>query len=214
MVHGTSRPVVNLVLYALAERANPRFQWLEIRPEEEARDRFDPVHLGWLEERRVWRVDPSHGLSPDNPRANAAIFHLVREDEPPTLLARLADFLRLPPTIQEIIGSTPSSGEPILLAVADVDRISGAIADAALAPILAAFAWMRCSVFVGYSGGHAPSRTPFTHVLRVEGPSAERWAQARIHVEKGTVDEWPTAAAGLLLSDLPFLRETFRRAIR
>src|SRR5208282_2537111 len=148
IVYGTSRPLVNLLLYALAEEANASFHWLDIRPSGEAPPELDPARLGWIDERRVWTVDPLDALAPDNARANAALFELVREDEPPATLARLSDFLRLPERLQQILAEMASTGRPGVLAVANVHRTGKSFPDSTLVPILEAIAWAGYSLFV------------------------------------------------------------------
>ncbi len=212
LVYGSSRPLVNLVLFALAEGSNPRFQWLDIRSESEAPGEWDPVRMGWLKERRVWTVDPREGLSPDNPRANAAMFHLVRTDEPPLLLARLAEFLRLPTAFQEVLAAMPAASEANLLAVANADRITGSIPDPGLGSILSAFSWVRCSLFVGYVGARSRTDLAFGRVVRVEGTSPAQWRDARVDFEKGSAEGGPSSAHGVSPADVPILERAFRRA--
>jgi len=213
LVYGASRPLVSLLLYAMAEDANPRFHWLDIRRESEPAAKWDPANLGWLKDRHSWVADPSEGLSPDNARANAAIFHVIRSDEPPAVLSRLTDFLRLPPTIQEILGAMPSDGGSSLLAVANVDRISGSIPEPALAPILAAFDWLGCSLFVGFVGARAPAAAQFGRVVRIDGTWPGRWEDATVHFERGEAFGASQPAHGVSLTELPFLERTLRRAV-
>jgi hypothetical protein len=212
LVYGPSRPLVTLLLYALADDANPRFHWLDIRRESEPPATWDPGRLGWLEERRSWVADPVQGLSPDNARANAAIFHVIRSDEPPAVLSRLTDFLRLPPTIQEILGEMPAAGDSNLLAVANVDRISGSIPESALGPILAAFAWLRCALFVGHVGSPGAAAGRFTRVVRIDGSALDLWREARVYFERGDGPDATAGARGLSPEQLPFLERAFKRA--
>jgi len=172
-----------------------------------------PGEDGWLKDRHTWVADPSEGLSADNARANAAMFHVIRSDEPPAILSRLTDFLRLPPTIQEILGAMPSEGSSSLLAVANVDRISGSIPEPALAPILAAFEWLRCSLFVGFVGARAPATGQFDRVIRIDGTSPERWEDARVRFERGETYGVSQPADGVSPAELPFLDRAFRRAV-
>lgn len=212
LVHGRSRPLVNLLLYAVAENANPRFHWLDIRPHGETPPHWDPVRLGWLESDRVWTADPAGGLEPDHAKANAALFELVRSDEPPETLAHLADFLRLPSPVQEILGELTGPSGSSLLAVANADRISGAFPDDTLDPILSAFEWAHCSLFVGYTGTSPRAAEHFSHVLRIEGDSPTLWRSARIHFEREAAGGPGRKPGAVSPSDLPFVDRVFRKA--
>ncbi len=213
LLHGTSRPLVNLVLYALADEGSARFHWLDVRSDPGPTPELDPVGLGWLPPDRAWAVDQFHGLAPDHARANAAIFELIRPDEPPALLDRLTTFLRLPPTIQRILGEMGPAGEPNLLAVANADRIAESFPGPTIDPILEAFESIGCSLFIGFTSARAPTVPSFGRVLRVEGSSPAGWRDARIVLEHGPA--WgrlhPTVPVKLV--DLPAAARTLRRAV-
>jgi len=212
IVYGESRSLVNLVLYGLGSQANPRFLWLDIRSKSEPRSQWDPVRMGWLDERRVWSTDPEYGLVPDASAGDRAIFDVVRADEPPVMLSRLAEFLRLPPTIQEILGELSPSGESNVLAVANVDRISDAFPAKTLAPILSAFVWARCALYVAFVGPARPVVEHFSHVVRVDGVSPSNWREAQVHFERGEFPGGPSAGSSVLVRDLPYLERVFRQA--
>jgi hypothetical protein len=213
LVHGSSRALVNLVLYSLAEDANPQFHWLDVRADHETASPWDPVRMGWLDGGHVWSTDAIPTPDPTSPKSSAAMFELVRSDEPPLLLSRLAVFLRLPSTMQEILALMPPTGGPNLLAVANADRISGAFPDSVLPSILDAFEWLNCSLLVGHAGARRPSSDRFTHILRVEGKSPAEWSAVRVHFERVGTDEGPRDPEGTPPTDLPFLEKVFRRAV-
>lgn len=212
LVYGSDRDLVNLVLFALAEEANPRFRWLQIRAPNETPSAWNPVGRGWLGHDRVWSIDAVEGLSPDTARANAAIFELVRSDEPPATLLRLADFLRLPDTMQRIVSELSPASAPHLLAVANTDRIAGSIPDSTIGPILDALEWARCSLFAGFVGANPPSNAQFTHVVRVEGGSPARWQETQIHFERESLFEGARTGGTASPMDLPSVARVFRRA--
>jgi hypothetical protein len=214
LVYGDNRPLVNLLLYALGEEADPSLHWLEIRGPSDEPSEWDPVRLGWVPPGHAWSTDPHEGLAPDHARANAAIFELVRSDEPPVTLTRLAEFLRLPEPMQRILGEMEPPNGSRLLAVANTDRIQGSLPEPVLGPILDAFEWVRCSLFVGHTGPNPPAISRFTHVVRIEGDSPERWPQARIHFEREALFEGARVSGVASPSDLPSVERVFRRAVR
>jgi hypothetical protein len=211
-VYGRDRDLVNLVLYALAEEVSPRFRWLEVRSPTEPASAWDPVSRGWLGPERVWSIDAVEGLSPDRAAPDAAIFELVRSDEPPATLQRLADFLRLPDTLQRIVGELSPASAPHLLAVANTDRIAGSIPDSTIGPILDALEWARCSLFAGYVGPNPPANAQFTHVVRVEGGSPARWQETQLHFEREALFEGARLGGAASPMDLPSVARVFRRA--
>jgi hypothetical protein len=212
LVYGADRDLVNLVLYALAEEVSPGFRWLQVRAPGEPVSAWDPVTMGWIGSERVWSIDALDGLEPDHARANAAIFELVRSDEPPATLQRLADFLRLPETLQRIVSELSPSTAPHLLVVANSDRIAGAIPDATIGPILDALEWARCSLFAGFVGSNPPANAHFTHVVRVDGDSPARWQEARIHFERESLFKGARLGGAASPLDLPSVARVFRRA--
>lgn len=212
LLYGSCRPLVNLLLFATAEAANPSFHWLEIRAPLDSGPELEPVGLGWIDEQRLWTADPSEALAPDNARANAALFELVRDDEPPETLARLSEFLRLPPRVQQILARMPPSQPPGVIAVANADRAKLPSPDANVPPILNAVAWAGYSLFVGYCGPPPSVRTRFATVLRVDGDSVYRWADARLTLEGGTGRGGLRPNTPVRLADLPFAARVLRRA--
>lgn len=205
---------MNLLLFAAAQAADPSPHWLEVRTPVDAVSVPDPVDLGWIDDRHHWTVDPSEAFSLDNGPANAALFQLVRDDEPPETLARLTEFLRLPPRMQKILSEGAPADRGAVIAVANADRTAEAFPSASLPPILEALAWAGYSLFVAYCGAAPDGRRRFGTVLRVEGESVERWNDARLIVESapGRGGLGPTAA--VRLSEMPFAAQVLRRAMQ
>ncbi len=212
LVHGSSRSLVNLLLYAVSENANQEFRWLDVRTPEESVPRWDPVRLGWIDSKRVWTIDPVSGLEPDHLGANAALFEIVRSDEPPETLAHIAEFLRLPALVQEILGEMPPTGNANLLAVSNVDRLEQRFDVSVLGPALSAFAWARCALFVGYTGPTPPGAEQFTQSIRIEGDSPTLWRDARIHFERGAPLTGARRRRSVSPTDVAFVDRVFRKA--
>lgn len=212
LVYGEDRDLVNLLLFALAEQADRDLHWLEVRDDRGGADGWDAARAGWVDPQHAWTTDPVRDLVPDHARANAAIFELVRSDEPPAMLARLADFLRLPETMQRIIGEMAPAGGAHLLAVANSDRIAGRFPDSVLGPILDAFEWARCSLFVGYAGTNPPKSSRFTHIVRIERGSRADWRQARIFFEREALFAGTRTGGIASPLDLPPVARVFERA--
>ncbi len=212
-VYGPSSPLVNLVLFALAEEANASFHWLDIRKSGDQPPQYDPARLGWIDERRSWTADPFDAFAMENARANAALFELVRADEPSATLVRLTEFLRLPDTMQKILSEAPVAGKPGVLAVANAQRTATAFPSATLSPILDAMAWAGYSLFVGFAGAPPSARRNFSYVLRIDGESPERWRESTLTLEGDLPMGAIAARESRPLSTLPFAARVLRRAI-
>jgi hypothetical protein len=204
---------VNLLLFAVAKERAPSFHWLDIRAPGDLSAELDPARLGWIEEQRLWTVDPPEAFAPDNARANAALFELIREDEPPALLTRLSDFLRLPPSMQRILAEDPGRGKAAVLAVANADRTTDVLSEASLVPILDAVAWAGYSLYVGFQGPPPPLRAHFGSVLWVDGADPRQWEDAAITLERGPSVAGLRAGEPARLLDLPFASTVLRRAV-
>jgi hypothetical protein len=211
-VYGACRPLVNLLLFAAAKSADASLHWLEIGTARDAVVGPDPARLDWIDAHHHWTVDASEAFRLDHARANAALFELVRADEPPETLARLADFLRLPSPIQRILSEGPTSERPAVIAVANADRTADAFPAASLPHILDALSWAGFSLFVGYCGDAPATRSCFRTVLRIDGESVERWDEARLTIESAPGGDPLRRGAAVRLGDLPFAADVLRRA--
>ncbi len=211
-LYGSSRELVNVLLFAAAREGNRTVHWLDIRTSREPTPALDPTALGWIDEDHLWTVDPAEALAPAPDRAGAALFEVVRKDEPPETLARLTDFLRLPARIQRILAEPPTEGAPRAIAVANADRARGAFPAATLPPILEAVAGAGYALLVGFDGPPPGGRHLFDTVVRVDGASVRRWTEATLVVERGR--PWPGTPGGTRrpLPELPFAAEALRRA--
>lgn len=204
-VYGPCRSLVNLTLFALAGATNPDFQWLDIGVPGEERTQFDPVRLGWIPEDRLWRVEHPDSLRPDDVGANLALFGLIRSDEPPSTLAQVTEFLRLPDISQRILARRPSDGSPGVVAVTNAHRVMAAFSPSRVPGILAVHTSAGFSILVGYSEAAGPGRTFFDFVFHVDGTSVANWRKGRLVCEKGIGSGPLSEAQPMLLPDIPLL---------
>lgn len=211
-VYGPSRPLVNLVIFALAEATSPDFQWLDIGVQEEERIASDPVRLGWVPEERLWRVDRPDMLRPDDTTANLALFGLIRSDEPPATLTHIAEFLRLPEISQRILSRRPPDGKPGALAVTNAHRVIAAYPPNRVPPILALHRDAGFTVLVGFADVAGPGRNVFDFVFHLDCENLADWKKSHLVCERGIASGPLGNARPMTLESIPLLANVVGRA--
>ena len=188
-VYGTSRPLVNLTLYALATHTNPEFQWVEIGALSEDRMPCDPVRLGWIPGSRLWVIDRPKELRPG--ADHLPIHDLIRSDEPEEVLGHFSDFLRLPDTSQRILTAT-SPERPGVVAVTNAQRVQQSFPFEVVPSILNVHRRSGYSVIIGFGEHPGAGRDVFDFVFRLQGQDLEKkdWKGMELVCEKG-IDSGP-----------------------
>jgi hypothetical protein len=213
LVYGPNRPLVNLVLFAMAERASRALHWLELRAASEPTPDLAPSRLGWIAHDHLWIVDPLQAWATAAGRADATLREVIRSDESPETLAQLSAFLRLPEEIRRILTAEPPAQQPGVLAIANSDRTPPGVAEGALPPMWSAIDGAGFSLFVGFGGSPPEARSRFESVLRVDGPSPYRWREATVTLERGSAPGVLQEGETVGLGDLPFAARVLRRAV-
>ncbi len=183
---GTSRPTVNLVLFALARRTDPEFVWLDVQD----RGSSEPLDHGLDRE----LSDPLKGsvrvraeeLLPQPSVAAASLSHLLRLDSDAGELARLKQFMALPAPVQAIAArSVPKLG-PRVLAVPNSDLLADLYIDRpeVLRRIIQTLQELSISFLVGRADRPGPLRFVFDYVFEVRVPSLQTWDQGELVCER------------------------------
>jgi hypothetical protein len=123
VISGRSRLLVQLVAYAFAERIDPSFFWMEISPMGATPDPEDGKIVSLLPAERVRWIQHIMEVYPDPAVANISLFAVVREDTPGDELSQLADFLTLPPPLQQIVSRIGTQDRPDVIVVANGERL-------------------------------------------------------------------------------------------
>jgi hypothetical protein len=186
-LYGSSRTVVLRTAYALARANDVEPYWIDVRDPTDVLDPPGPVELGWIPEDHLFVVSRSDA-KPQDAVSNLAIWTVIRSDEPEAVIGGLADFLRLPMSIQEALSQYGRETQRPVFVVANVDRVrdsyprdvSGvrgvidAMLHAKVAPIFAA---------VGPPG---PGRFAFDLVFEVEAPDLKHWQEGFLRCERSS----------------------------
>ncbi len=204
-VGGESRPVVNGVAYALAEQIDLTPFWLDVRDPSEPPEGRDPGNTGWIPADRLFVSEGGRGLEPGPRAPDAALWTLVRSDEPASVISHLNDFLQLPEVIQEILSSTSPTGGTRAVVTANSDRIAHLFPRTAegLRRFLGTMAVTSLSIVAAHTGPTGAGRFGFATVFRVEAASPANWMEGRIVCEQG-IARGPFAIGRVnRLSDVP-----------
>jgi len=212
LVHGPSRPSINLALYAFAEAITPDFQWVDIGVPGEEAVSSDPAQLGWIPEERMWRVDRPEKLRPNELTANLALFGLIRWDEPASTIAQVTEFLRLPETSQRILSTRPRDGRPGVLAVTNAHRVMALYPEERVGPVLAVHQNAGFSVLVGFAEVAGPAQKLFDFVFQLDCGSPSAWRTGHLVCTKGISSGPLRDARPVSLEEIPLLASVFSRA--
>lgn len=204
LVHGPSRPLVGLTLYALASATNPDFVWVDVRVSGEEPHHLDPVTLGWVRPDQVVPLDRLDANRASLALSSATIASFLHPEEPATF-EPIAEFLRLPEPSQRVLTDSPRAGRPGLVAVSNAQRLAAAYDPTRAGPILTTHRRAGYSVFVGYADAPGPHRTLFDLVFRLDAESPQAWREATLTCEKGELTGPLRVGRSVRLPKLPFL---------
>lgn len=211
LVHGPSRPAINLALFAFAEAITPEFQWVDIGVPGEEPGPSDPGRMGWIPEDRWWRVDRPEELRPNELTANLALFGLIRMDEPPSNIAQLTEFLRLPETSQRVLATRPRDGHPGVLAVTNAHRVMALYPADRVGSILAVHQNSGFSVLVGFAEVAGPGQQLFDYVFQLDCKSPAEWRTGHLVCTKGISSGPLRDARPVPIEDIPLLANVYSR---
>jgi len=195
----------------MARAIDPAPLWLEIGSKQPEGDPPGPAELDWIQSDHLFLADEPAAARPQDAVANMALLNVVRSDESPTAIARLADFVRLPPITQEIL-SRLGQGEPRhALAIANTDRVRREYPTTVegVRPFVEAF--LDAPVIPIFSGQGTPGagRMAFDFVFQVLARDVEHWSEGSLVPEKapGVVDL--RIGVPIPLANIPGLADLF-----
>lgn len=214
-VGGGSRPITNLVAYAIAENLDTTPFWLDIRDPHDHTPLSDPARLGWIPPDRLFVSERVAELEPQDSVANAALWSIVRTDEPQNVLSHLADLLRLPSVLQEVVGRATPAGLQRALGIANMDLAAHLYPGEpeALRAFLMTLLQSSLSIVAAYTGKVSTRRFAFDLVYSVDGEGKEDWRDATISCEQGLAPLAPAVAGSRKISEIPALSRVFARTL-
>lgn len=204
-LHGTNRPLLNWVLYALLHRADPEYIWTDVRFENETLDRLDPLARGVVPETQLSVVRPTT-LGPSvHPHTTASSFFHPEED--PEAARRLVRFLGLPQHTQEMISRVQPRNPLPILGLSNAHRLASFYSAAAVQPTIRAILEGGVSLVMTWADAVPGGSATFDYVVSVEGASPLEWRRAELRLTLG-LSRGPLRPGRVLrLGDLPEIVE-------
>ncbi len=186
LVWGGCRPVVNRVLFALAEANDPSPYWLDIQDPSEGAEDGGPVRLGWIRPDHLYLTAGLDEARPQESLGNLAIGNLVRSDEPGRTILKLAEFVRLPEVAQKVISLLGTDGAPHVISIANSDRIrdSFPLDPAEVRHVFDAFLDAHLHPFFSVTGPGTERRWASDFVFEVTATGLDRWKDGALVCEK------------------------------
>jgi hypothetical protein len=176
ILHGSSRPLLNWVMYALLDRSNPNFRWTDVRLREEPIDPLDPLARNVVPASHLSLVEPDElQRSPD---PSASLSTMVHPDEPAESIRRALAFLRLPSHTQDMISRTSPSTIPAQIGLSNAHRLLAAFPSATVQPTVRAILDSGVTLVMTWADALPAASKAFDFVLGVEGASPSEWRNA------------------------------------
>jgi len=200
LLHGSSRPLLNWVMYAVLDRSNPNFRWTDVRLREERLDPLDPLARHVLPEGQLSIIEPAMlQRSPDPGRAVSTMIH---SDEPAGSLQRVMEFLRLPAHTQELISQASPTKRPAQFGLSNCHRLAAIFPVNSIQPTLRAILSSGVSLVMTWADALPASAQLFDFVVGVEGSDPAAWKEAVLNCELGRSEGPVRVGSKLRLGEL------------
>ncbi len=208
LVWGASRPLVTRVVYSMVRALDAAPLWLEVL---ERGEEAEPLRQGWIPPERVYVSERAEDLEPARAVGNLALWAIVRSDEPATILARLTDFVRLPPLVQEVLGTSTPASRLRALGVGNADRVAPLFRQRPeeLRWLVDYLRESSLCLIVGATRPPGAGREAFDCEFHVDGESITEWRHATVACDRTRVGGSYPVGHPVTLSQIPGLSELF-----
>jgi len=182
-LHGTSRPLLNWVLYAILTRTEADYHWTDVRFDQEVLDPRDPFALGVVSPNHMSIIEPKE-LARTRPPGPPPTGPATGENEP-SVDPRLSEFLGLSRHTQETISRVQKSGRVPLLGLSNAHRAAGFYPVEFVQPTLKAILGSGVSMIMTWADAVPGGSAAFDFVLGVEGSDPATWRDAQLRCNLG-----------------------------
>lgn len=172
-------------LFGLGHAIDPALAWLEIRDALNAPEPGSPAASGWIPPARLF-LTVAEAARPRDAVSNQALWSVIRADEPASAVTQLANFLRLPDLVQEIVaGLTPSTGRRAVV-IANTDRVRSYYPKTVdgVRQVVGTIVQTGVSPIFGSVGEPGAGRMAFDYVLEVRASSLSEAGAASLRCER------------------------------
>jgi hypothetical protein len=205
LLHGSNRPLLNWVMYALLDRSNPDFRWTDVRLREEPLDPLDPLARHVVPEGQLSLVEPDELQR--SPVPTSSLSTLVRTDEMDESTRRALAFLRLPTHTQDLISRTSPRSTPAQFGLSNGHRLLAAFPAKTVQPTLRAILDSGVSLVMTWADAVPAGSRAYDFVLGLEGGGPADWKEAVLHCVIGNSEGPVRAGARLTLGRLPAIAD-------
>jgi hypothetical protein len=204
-LHGSSRPLLNWVMYSLLDRSHPDFRWTDVRLRDERLDPLDPLARHVVPESRLSVIEPIE-LQP-SPDPSASFSRVIRPDESVESVRRTLDFLRLPSHTQDMISQVSTANPPAQFALSNAHRLVGLFPSSTIRPTIQGILDSGVSLVMTWADASPRESRTFEFVIGVEGLGPASWKDAVLQCEIGRSTGAIRAGARLGLANLEPIAE-------
>jgi hypothetical protein len=210
---GSSRPSVNLVLYAMAGRIDSEFAWLQVS-DRGAPDEVDRLLMAGWKRPRLDRVAMRAEELLPRPEVEHSFLRRLLDDEGENGEAEmLRQFVTLPPLVQQVVSRhVPHPGTKVL-AIPNADRLADLYVGRPfeLESLLRVLEETSVSLLVGRSNGPGPLRQLFQYVMEVRVPDLDSWPEGLLIVERAPSENAEFVGQAFSLGQLSWAEELFEQ---
>jgi hypothetical protein len=184
-LYGSSRTVLLRVAYAFASANDFHPYWVDVRDPNDFLDPPGPVELGWIPDDHLFVVSRSEA-KPQDAMSNLALWTVVRSDEPKSVIGGLTDFLRLPPSLQDILSRYGQDAHRPVFVVANTDRVREYYPRNVIGVKAIVETMLRGGVIPIFAslGPAGPGRLAFDLVLEVDAGDLAHWKDGSLRCER------------------------------
>jgi hypothetical protein len=207
-IHGSDRPLVNWVMYAMLVRANPNFIWTDIRLPDEVLDPLDPLARQVVPKRQLSVIRPEALQRKPDPASTLP--SVIHPDEPGETKERLLNFLQLPEHTQDLISRFPNEGLVPVFGLSNAHRIIALFPPETIRPTLRGILDSGTSLILTWADALPGSVREFDFVLGIEGLGPQSWRSTTLTCDRGDSSGPIRAGKRFRLGDLPPIAEVLR----